>query len=214
MGYCERSVEAQLGGGAVCLFLNGAEGDVSPNQFGLAGAAAMGTAIATHALALAPRAAAAASGDPVLASSLEVVRFPARPALRFDKLQGALPAQVAGQVNLAILQNIFKAVQVEMDDDWFGRDVPFQAIRIDDAVLLGVPGEPLTAVGLDLKARARALGFARPVVVGLANDHVGYIADPIEYDLGGYEAMMTFFGRDESLFVADGMIRRAAQIKP
>lgn len=209
MGFCEREIEAQLGYGAVALFLNGAEGDVSPNHYGLAGAEAVGKAIAGHALALGRTAAAALQDDVPLAVAYEDFRFPNPPALRFDKLQGAL-----GQLNLGVLQTIFGTAVLTFDESWFNRDIPAQAMRIGDVCLIAVPGEALTHVGLDLKARARALGFAHPLVVGLANDHLGYIASDVEYDKGGYEAAMTFFGRDQAAQMNDVLIRQVARIRP
>lgn len=213
MGYCEREVEAQLGGGAVCLYLNGAEGDVSPNAYGFPGAESVGRAIAVEALRIAGAAAATASGDVPLAASFEEFRFPHPPAIRFDKLQGSLPPQVP-QLNLGILQQVFNALYVELDETWFNRRIPVQAMRIGDACLVAVPGEPLTAVGLALKADARVRGFAHPVVVGLANDHLGYVADAVEYDRGGYEALLTLFGRDEAALLSDALARQVDRIKP
>ncbi len=213
MGYCEREVEAQLGNGAVCLYLNGAEGDVSPNAYGFPGAESVGRAIAAEALSVAGAAAASAQGDVPLAASFEEFRFPTPPAIRFDKLQGALPPQVP-QLNLGILQQVFNALYVELDETWFNRRIPVQAMRIGDACLVGVPGEPLTAVGLALKAEARRLGFAHPVVVGLANDHLGYVADAVEYDRGGYEALLTLFGRDEAALLGDALTRQVDRIRP
>ena len=63
MGYCEREAEAQLGGDSVCLFLNGAEGDVSPNQYDWAGAESIGRTIAAHALRLGQQATLSARDD-------------------------------------------------------------------------------------------------------------------------------------------------------
>lgn len=213
-GYCEREVEAQLGGGAVCLFLNANEGDVNPVDYDFTGAEHIGKTIAAHALTIAQTAAANAQADLPLAVAWEDAQFAYKPALRADKALSSVPGALAGQFNIGIFSQIFGALFVELDDDWCGRTYPFQALRVGDAVFCAVPGEPITNVGLGIKAGARALGFARPLVVGLANDHLGYITDQVEFDLGGYEAFLTLFGRDESTFVTDAVLRQAAKIKP
>ena len=47
--------------------------------------------------------------------------------------------------------------------------------RIGDLVLAGVPGELLPKLGLQLKERLRSHGVRVPIIVGLANDELGYI---------------------------------------
>jgi hypothetical protein len=120
----------------------------------------------------------------------------------------------SGQVNLSVLALAYGNVPVVFDERMFNRDIPAQALRLGDVCLVAVPGEPLTHVGLGLKAAARARGFARPVVVGLSNDHIGYVADPVQYDRGGYEAMMTFFGRETSVELEAALLRQVDRVKP
>ena len=212
MGYCERAVEASLGAGAVCVFMNGCEGDVSPNDFGYAGAASVGQAIAAHALLVGQAAAATATASAPIAVSWEEFHFTDGPAIHLDKITGAIPASFG--VSITNLQAVLGSAFIQLDPQWFNVDIPLQALRIGDLCLLAVPGEALTNTGLAMKAGARALGFRHAIVVGLANDHLGYIADPIEYDRGGYEAFMTFFGRDEAPQITTGLLRVAAKIKP
>jgi len=49
-------------------------------------------------------------------------------------------------------------------------------------------------VGAGLKAAVAGKGQARTVIVGLANDHLGYFASPDGLKRGGYEADMSFYG--------------------
>lgn len=53
-------------------------------------------------------------------------------------------------------------------------DVEVQVLRIGDAILLGLPVEPTTNVGLDWKRRMRGR-FARAGVVGIANGWLRYL---------------------------------------
>ena len=57
-----------------------------------------------------------------------------------------------------------------------------QALRINDLVLIGLPGEVMTSTGLKIKS---ACGQA--AIVELANDCVGYILTPEAAAEGGYE---------------------------
>ena len=59
-----------------------------------------------------------------------------------------------------------------------------QVIRLGDLAILGVPGEMFAALGLDIRQRSP---FRNTVVVGLANDEMGYIADRRGYRDGGYQ---------------------------
>ncbi len=59
-----------------------------------------------------------------------------------------------------------------------------QALRIGDLGLVGVPGELLVRLGLEIKERSP---FGQTMVLALANDSVGYLPDEQAYREGGYE---------------------------
>lgn len=88
-------------------------------------------------------------------------------------------------------------------DPWLDHPrFPVSAIALETptgtAVLLALPGEATTALGEQVKAEGR-LRRAEPVyVLGLANDHLAYVATPEECDVGTYEGRMTLFGRETS----------------
>jgi hypothetical protein len=80
--------------------------------------------------------------------------------------------------------------------DW-QRDAPaghcrteIQWLHVGPVALLGLPGEPFTAVGRAIRAQA---GVPQLLIAALANDgsQVNYIADRAEYELGGYELATT-----------------------
>lgn len=75
-----------------------------------------------------------------------------------------------------------------------GKQTTLQTLTINDALLIAIPGEPITQLGLALKEHARRQGSKYPVIVGLANDHLGYFLTQAEYKKGGYEATVSFFG--------------------
>jgi len=69
------------------------------------------------------------------------------------------------------------------------RSTWIQAIRIGDVAVVGAPGELFTALGIEIKRRSP---FPRTLVVGIANDSIGYIPDAAGFDLGGYQVWTGF----------------------
>jgi neutral ceramidase len=75
-----------------------------------------------------------------------------------------------------------------------GKQTTLQCFEINDSVLINVPGEAIAQLGLLLKAHARRQGYRAPVIMGLANDHLGYLLTKAEMKKGGYETQISFFG--------------------
>jgi len=100
-----------------------------------------------------------------------------------------------------------------------------QTVEINDLVLMAVPGEMCVEIGLNLKKKALDLGYSHAVIVGLANDHLGYFVPRSYFDREYYETAMNFHGpRVEEFFYrevmalpsrasAGEMRARSAQIK-
>ena len=59
-----------------------------------------------------------------------------------------------------------------MNTDWFENDFRFQAIRMNDTLVVPVPGEPIFVVGKAMKQAGLALGFTRVFILGLSNGHM------------------------------------------
>ena len=59
-----------------------------------------------------------------------------------------------------------------------------QVLRLGDIYILGLPGEILVEVGLEIKKRA---GLENLFIVTLSNDTIGYVCHSQAYDEGGYE---------------------------
>ncbi|HOR01126.1 MAG TPA: AAC(3) family N-acetyltransferase [Anaerolineae bacterium] len=90
-------------------------------------------------------------------------------------------AQVASPVVARLLQQ--RIIHTEV-----------QALRLNDLVLVGLPGEVFTSTGLKLKG----LMAAQTAIVQLANDYVGYILTPEAEREGGYETGLHFWTRVRS----------------
>ena len=59
-----------------------------------------------------------------------------------------------------------------------------QVLRLGDIYILGLPGEILVEVGLEIKKRA---GLKNLFIVTLSNDTIGYVCHSRAYEEGGYE---------------------------
>jgi hypothetical protein len=204
MGAMERAIEAGIGpGGAaapVAIFINAAEGDVAPSG----DPAQEGQIIGGDVLALWPQV--ATKPWVALKSAFQDVPMPP-PVFNV----GCLPLPGSTQTLCDIIPGV--KLGIPLDPTWLSTTLPFQAFRIDDTVFATAPGEPETEIGWDVKARAKQKGFARGVVVGLANDHGAYFTTLAEYQRGEYEGMMTLYGPTTGQVVADAMATMMDQVK-
>ncbi|HYH59140.1 MAG TPA: neutral/alkaline non-lysosomal ceramidase N-terminal domain-containing protein [Thermoleophilaceae bacterium] len=82
-------------------------------------------------------------------------------------------------------------------------------VQVGDRLLLGAPGEPSVEMGRRFEEAVRPhlpAGVKEPVVVGLANDYMGYLTTHEEYDMQHYEGGHTVFGLWTSLVVRDALV--------
>lgn len=68
-------------------------------------------------------------------------------------------------------------------------EAELQLIRIGPVLLIGLPCEPFTEMGIALKEAAAAAGCLG-VPAGYAGGYLGYIAPPNEWERGGYEVRL------------------------
>ena len=81
------------------------------------------------------------------------------------------------------------------------------SLRLGDLVIVGIPGEITAELGLDIKKSVRQITGARNVVIGgLADEWIGYILTTDEYENGGYEPSVSFFGPTLGNVIRDGAI--------
>lgn len=74
------------------------------------------------------------------------------------------------------------------------REAKIAAWRLGKLAVVGVPGEPTSAVGRRIEAEGRKVGFETVLVVSHANGWIGYILEADDYARGGYEAQLAFHG--------------------
>jgi hypothetical protein len=80
------------------------------------------------------------------------------------------------------------------------------AFRIGKLAVVGVPGEPTSILGRQIRDAGRRMGFSSVLVCSHVNGWMGYILDPEDYDRGGYEATLSFYGREEGTKVVDAAV--------
>lgn len=93
------------------------------------------------------------------------------------------------------------------------RSASITAFRLGKLAVVGIPGEPMSHLGRAIKAYGLSLGFREVLVVSHVNGWMGYILMREDYDRGGYEATLSFYGRKEGEKVvqaADEALRRLA----
>lgn len=155
---------------ATCLFFAGAVGDQAPVKHGngFETAERLGQALAAQVVALLDHA--------VPHSSL---------TLRGLQEQMPLPAAHV-RVNRLTFPRWLGARLV--DDD-----ASLSLLAVGETIFLGVPCDLTASLGSELKEAARSHGF-HPIIVGFANDYIGYCVPEALYEQHHYESSMAFNG--------------------
>lgn len=90
--------------------------------------------------------------------------------------------------------------------------VPVQAIRVGDFAICGLPFEVLVEIGLEIREKSP---FGETMIIGLANGRYGYLPNPKQHALGGYE---TWIGTntvevDSSEILTKHLLEMLAELK-
>jgi neutral ceramidase len=209
-GYLMASIEARTG--SVCLFTNGACGDVNPLTRTLKArmergedvydrrggtfeeAERMGRELGLRALDALEE---TAFKEVDLACASKTIRLEAHSPLspeeasaRVSHLKGEISALEArgappDELYRTGLELAFSRRLKNTVERGF-IEIPIQAIRIGGVVLVGIPGELFVEIGLEIKDKAHDLGY-KGLVVELANDYLSYLPTPSAFEKGGYE---------------------------
>ncbi|MFH1572256.1 MAG: neutral/alkaline non-lysosomal ceramidase N-terminal domain-containing protein [Gemmatimonadota bacterium] len=186
-----------------CLFTQGADGDINPRRGGsrrdFGDVARYGHILGGEIIKVVEQlrdpeveAMAAVLGAAVEELDLPVRPLPARePLLRECAAARAAAADARTEEERFAAANRLRAGEEclrTIDKGPGPRRTVVQVLRIGDLALAGCPGEPFVDLGLEIKAQSPA---PHTLVVGYANDYVGYLATPAAFAEGGYE---TTFG--------------------
>ncbi len=155
-GYTTRVVETIAGG--ICLFTLGAAGDIVVTERGKKQRKEIGTALGGEVVRRIQRVPYSAAYD--LKAARRGIVLP----LKKHQPEDGINVKESGRDEI---------------------DTEIQAFRMGDLFFLGLPGEILVEIGLELKRR-----FApnRLMILSLCNDTIGYVCHEAAYDEGGYES--------------------------
>ena len=142
--------------GGICLFALGLAGNTVPIQRGVKPREQIGKALGGEALRRLQLVPTA--GDVTLNALKKEIRFPIKTNSSSDK-----PGDV---------------------DETNYITTEIQVLRLGDIYILGLPGEILVEVGLEIKRKA---GLEKLFVISLSNDTIGYVCHSQAYEEGGYE---------------------------
>lgn len=229
-GFTRRVFEAALGGEALAVFVNGAQGDVNHvcvdprpgelngmcNDFddvyrGYGHARHMGCVVAGAALSVWAKCAPLEGGP--ISFGVRQVRVPSQmpspgelpEARRFVELHrsgrdGDIPFE--GMELTTAVADAERKLRLENGPAFF--DMPVSAIAIGRAAaFVGFPGEPFNDIGVALKAKSP---FGMTMAACLANGSRGYFPFSDAYAQGGYESRSSDFGPTVAQDLIDGAL--------
>jgi hypothetical protein len=220
-GETQRFVEASLGPGTVAMFTNGAEGNINPivhpgpfsesDRLGRI----LGAEVVKVAEELRPRPVQkvavsrrtldlpVADTPPLDEEARNLVEWEAR----CRQLRQAAGPDVVLDEEMAWTTALLRHLRRKR----FGAqiEVEVQAIAVDGTVLISVPGELFTELGRQVQA---ASPFDQTVLVGLANDSIGYIPPRACFAEGGFEVEACPLKPGAGELLRDALIEETHQI--
>lgn len=204
-GAAEQFIEDTLGG--VALFTQGACGDVTVHRSGdpYLEVERLGRILGAEVLKTAERVPMEKSC--ALYSRLEDVAVEPRIFTELEEAQGRLDALteslVTARADGAANATVARLEREADSAEWAVRiatlrkerpealpdvdSAPVQVMQIGPLVLVGIPGELFVEYGLEMKQRVRQSKDRPLMLVGFANDYLGYLVTPRAVHTGGYE---------------------------
>jgi neutral ceramidase len=201
-GYLQRELEQKIGDDVIALYYNGAEGDISPvrPQGGshYEQAEIYGRSIALSAIGLFN----SIGPKPVnrFDYGYHVIDLPERVAHPQFKQTGGAEYGITDEV-MQILLNVMCPEKTHST-----------ALLLNDLLIAGVPGELTAELGLFIKKQLKQAGVKHPVIGGFANEWISYILSAEEYEKGGYEASVSFYGPGLGESIVEGVLQTALSL--
>lgn len=188
--------------GTVCLYLNGAAGNISPRYFrreqSFAEARRLGGLLAEGVVAALARPQRAAAR---LSWRCQAVELP----VRTFPTDAALPEPPAGSDRQAQVRAEGIALQAQLSRFLGGRTTQragLCALRIGPWALVGVPGEPFRELAVAVRQRA-----PQALIVGYANDYVGYFPTQAAIEARTYEALSSPYDARAQAILQERIVR-------
>jgi len=213
MGLANTLIESKIGG--VALFINGDAGDIDPGR-GMCDPKPNFTGSALMANAVVSTRASLVTTDQIkMTVQSQTIPFgPTNLNLTFGRI---LNCTSGGAIDICTFCAIFQCdVNEHLYDNWVETMPKFTALRFDinsiSTIVVSMPGEPLLELGWWIRNDTLALGFHNTLLAGYSNNHMGYFATPNEYDIGGYESELTFWGIDTAEMIRQAVYSVASKV--
>jgi len=215
MGYANMLNEKAIGG--VSMFINADAGDIDPGP-GMCSPAPnfKGSQLMSDAVAKFRPTIATYDQVDILANS-QVVPF--GPTNLNITLKRFLNCSSGGFLDICTLCAFLQCdLNEHLSSAWVETTPRFTAFSFKinklNSVVFTVPGEPLLELGWWLRNATQAAGFNTTLIAGYSNNHMGYFATPDEYDVGGYESQLTFWGYNTARSVYNSAVSVISKVKP
>ena len=198
-GYLQRELEAWIGHDAIAMYYNGAEGDQSVIAKNAGShyekAENYGRDLAVKALDIYNNIRPERSVE--FEYNYKIIELPERKA-HPDFMETGGEEYGLNEENIQVLLN-----QV------FPEKTSIGVCKIGDLLIIGIPGEMTAELGLEIKNNLNAQGVKYPVIGGLANQWISYIMSEEAYDESGYEASVSFYGKELGNVIVKGALNAA-----
>jgi hypothetical protein len=206
-GHLQRTVEALVGQGVVAMFYNGAQGDqspvarASPASSNWERAEAYGRELGI----LVWRAHDSIQPTPVrdFGYSTATIQLPDRTCHPDFMDTGGKEYGLKEAMMEAFIHSLLPAHSHST------------SLRLGSLLIVGVPGELSAELGHKLKSGLnRERSDVAITVGGLADEWIGYMLSSEEYERGGYEASMSYYGRELGPTVVQEALDNARALTP
>lgn len=178
-GYMQQAVE--LNNGGMCMYSNGAEGNVAPDcgsgTLGFAEAEAFGLSVSSRVAEL---------------TSNMGHKIPEHFGIYSKQLD--LPDYQISEQSPFLQAGLDRDFVENFVRETYPQQIQQTLLRLDDMVMLTIPGEMFTELSIEFKNQAKQRGVSTPMILGLANDSIGYMPSADEYFNDGYETGMCVYG--------------------
>ena len=183
-GRAMAELEARFGGNAVCLFLNGAVGDMNPDcESSFEGVEAVAQPIADAALGLVGSSDARTLNVDIPAGRAEKLTLHRRATRAMAEIEAEI-AECECETSAGSQKRVLLEDERAVARSPAQLEGEVQVLRIGDLAMAGVPGELFGSLGCDIKCEN---GESPTMVVSCANGYLGYICPELAFKIGGYE---------------------------
>jgi len=206
-GVCDNIEELVDVEGHVAMFINADAGDIDPSSESCAGAPNFAGAPKVAKAVVDTRESIVTDKSPVIEVSSKTIGFgDTNLNITLERLSNCTSG---GPLDICSLcKSIGCDVNLHLSSGWVENTPKFTAVAFSangkTAIAPTLPGEPLLELGNEVREDCKNNGYDMSFLFGYSNNHMGYFATPDEYDIGGYESTLTFWGVDTAGMVRSG----------